>query len=109
MFPIDFWFNTLKFKVTVTSNVDSQCVNLSKCVNLVQSLTRVWLGPAFSNLIKTFVMWSRYSHFDLAVNGVKVKVTVTFNIDFQYLNLVQSITRVWFGPAFHFFFELYRH
>ena len=47
MFPIDFGFNTLKVKVTVTFNTDSQCVNI------VGSLTGFWLGPAFSNLIKT--------------------------------------------------------
>ena len=57
MFPIDFGLTTLKVKVTVTVNVDSQCVNT------VRSVTRVWLGPAFSNLIKTFVImiWSTYS------------------------------------------------
>ena len=49
MFPIDFWFNTLKVEVTVTFNVDSQYVSL------VRSVTKVWFGPVFPNFIQ---IWS---------------------------------------------------
>ena len=55
MLPTDFGCNTSKVKVAVIFNVDSQCVNI------VRSVTIVWFGPAFSNLIKTFVIWSRCS------------------------------------------------
>ena len=41
MFPIDYGFNTLKVKVTVTFKVDSQYVNP------VRSITRVRLGLGF--------------------------------------------------------------
>ena len=81
MFPIDFRFNTLNVKVRVTFNIDSQCVNI---VQSITSLVRLSLFKCDEDIHHMAYMFP----FDLGVNWVKVKVTVTFNVDSQYVNLV---------------------
>ena len=92
MFPIDFEFNGIKVKV-----IDCQYVNL------VLSITIAWLGSAFSDFIQTLVIQSRCSLLIFWFNTLKIKVTVTFNEDTQFVNIVRSVTRVWLGPAFLIF------
>ena len=72
MFPIDIGLNTLKVKITVTFNVDSQYVNF---------VTRVWLGTAFFKFDKGNSHMVFMFPVDLGVNWVNAKVTVTFSID----------------------------
>ena len=52
-------------------------VHPSVLYNLVQLITRVCLGPAFSNFIQILVIERRSALLIIGVNQIKVKVTVT--------------------------------
>ena len=93
MFPIDFGFNTLKVKITVPFKVNS------KCVNIVRSITSL-VRPTLFKFDKD-VLHNEMFPFDARVYEVKIKVTVTFNIDCQYVKLIRLITRI--RPSFFIF------